>query len=205
MACEILVPPTRDWSWSPKRKALSPNHKTTREFSFCTPAPFLKNSCFFKCLQLKIISFPKWYIREWLILPPIYMFYKLKGKCGEPNFLRLSILKPPCSQFGFHSINCSFQVKSSEFSFDNRCACSVPQLVSSSLRPPWTLPGFSVHGIFQTRILECVSFSSSRGSPNPGIEPESPASLALQVDSLSLEPPGKPFWQQLALYISYVA
>ena len=86
-------------------------------------------------LQLKIISFPKWYIREWLILPPIYMFYKLKGKCGEPNFLRLSILKPPCSQFGFHSINCSYQVKSSEFSFDNSCACSVPQLVSSSLRP----------------------------------------------------------------------
>ena len=28
--------------------------------------------------------------------------------------------------------------------------------------------------------------------PNPGIEPESPASPALQVDSLPTEPPGKP-------------
>ena len=28
--------------------------------------------------------------------------------------------------------------------------------------------------------------------PNPGIEPTFPASLALQADSLSIEPPGKP-------------
>ena len=35
------------------------------------------------------------------------------------------------------------------------------------------LPGFSVHGISQARILERVAISSSRGSPEPGIEPTS--------------------------------
>ena len=46
-----------------------------------------------------------------------------------------------------------------------------------------------VHGIFQARILEWVAFPGSRDLPNPGIEPRSPA---LQVDSLSAEPQGKP-------------
>ena len=30
--------------------------------------------------------------------------------------------------------------------------------------------GFSVHGILQARILECVVISSSRGSSDPGTE-----------------------------------
>ena len=34
----------------------------------------------------------------------------------------------------------------------------------------------SVHGIFQTRIVEWVTISSSRGSPNPGIKPASSVS-----------------------------
>ena len=34
-------------------------------------------------------------------------------------------------------------------------------------------PGFSVHGIFQARILEWVAISSSRGLPDLGIEPVS--------------------------------
>ena len=40
----------------------------------------------------------------------------------------------------------------------------------------WTfkLPGFSVHGIFQARILEWVVISYSRGSSQPRIEPVSP-------------------------------
>ena len=46
-----------------------------------------------------------------------------------------------------------------------------------------------VHGILQARILEWVAFPGSRDLPNPGIEPRSPA---LQVDSLSAEPQGKP-------------
>ena len=48
-------------------------------------------------------------------------------------------------------------------------------------------PGSSVHGIFQARILEWVVISFSRGSPDPGSEPRSPA---LQADSLLSEPPG---------------
>ena len=46
-------------------------------------------------------------------------------------------------------------------------------------------PGFSVPGILQARILEWVAMTSSRGSPQP-------RSYALQVDSLSAEPQGKP-------------
>ena len=53
----------------------------------------------------------------------------------------------------------------------------------------WSLPGSSVHGILQARILEWVVVPFSRGSSNPGIEPRSPA---LQVDSSPSEPPGKP-------------
>ena len=47
---------------------------------------------------------------------------------------------------------------------------------------------YTVHGILQHRILEWVAFPFSRGSPNSGIEPVSPA---LQVDSLPAEPQGK--------------
>ena len=50
------------------------------------------------------------------------------------------------------------------------------------------LPGFSVHGSFQARILEWSPFSSPGDLPNPGIKPRSPA---LQADSLLSEPPGK--------------
>ena len=57
-------------------------------------------------------------------------------------------------------------------------------VLSDSLRPHGL-----VHGILQARILEWVAVPFSRGLPNPGIEPRSPA---LQADSLPAEPPGKP-------------
>ena len=38
-----------------------------------------------------------------------------------------------------------------------------------------TPPGFSVHGIFQARILEWVAIWSSEDLPDPGTEPEAPA------------------------------
>ena len=50
-----------------------------------------------------------------------------------------------------------------------------------------SLPGSSVHGILQARILE--PFPSPGDFVDPGIEHGSPA---LQVDSLPSEPPGKP-------------
>ena len=43
-----------------------------------------------------------------------------------------------------------------------------------------SLPGFSVHGIFQARVLEWLPFPSPGDLPNPGIEPRSPA---LQTDT----------------------
>jgi len=52
-----------------------------------------------------------------------------------------------------------------------------------------SLPGSSVHEIFQARVLEWVAISFSRGFFDPGIEPGSPA---LQADTLLSEPPGKP-------------
>ena len=51
-----------------------------------------------------------------------------------------------------------------------------------------SLPGSSVRGILQARILQWVAIPFSRGSFQPGIEPRSPA---LQADSLSSEPPGQ--------------
>ena len=38
-----------------------------------------------------------------------------------------------------------------------------------------SLPGFSVHGIFQARVLEWVAISFSGDLPDPGIELSSPA------------------------------
>ena len=52
-----------------------------------------------------------------------------------------------------------------------------------------SLPGSSVHGILQARILEWVAISFSRDLPDPGIKLGSPA---LQADALLSEPLGKP-------------
>ena len=46
-----------------------------------------------------------------------------------------------------------------------------------------SLQGSSVHGILQAGTLEWVSISFSRDLPNPGIEPRSPVSSELQVNS----------------------
>ena len=48
-----------------------------------------------------------------------------------------------------------------------------------------SLPGFSVHGIFQARVLP---FPSPGDLPDPGIKPRS---LALRAEALPSEPPGK--------------
>ena len=52
-----------------------------------------------------------------------------------------------------------------------------------------SLPGSSVHGISQARILAWVAISFSSGSSRPGIKPKSPT---LEADSLPSEPPGNP-------------
>ena len=52
-----------------------------------------------------------------------------------------------------------------------------------------SLPGFSVHGIFQVRVPEWVAITFSRGSSQPRDRTRVPA---LQADTLPSEPPGKP-------------
>ena len=54
-----------------------------------------------------------------------------------------------------------------------------------------SLSGSSVHGILQARILDCVA-SPPGELPDLEIKSMSPASPALQVDSLPTEPSGKP-------------
>ena len=51
------------------------------------------------------------------------------------------------------------------------------------------LPGSSVHGVFQARILGWLPFPSLGNLPNPGIKPESPV---LQADPLLLSHWGSP-------------
>ena len=68
--------------------------------------------------------------------------------------------------------------------------CLVAQLCLTLCNPvAYSPPGSSIRGILQARILEWVAMPSSRDLPSPGIKPRS---LALQVDSLPSEPPGKP-------------
>ena len=48
---------------------------------------------------------------------------------------------------------------------------------------------YTVHGIFQARILEWLAFPFSRGSSHLGFKPRSPT---FQANSLPAEPQGKP-------------
>ena len=60
----------------------------------------------------------------------------------------------------------------------------------------------TVHGILQARILEWVCHFLLQGIfPDPGVEPRSPA---LEADTLTSEPPGKPdarLTEKLNVYI----
>ena len=59
-----------------------------------------------------------------------------------------------------------------------------------------SLPGSSLHGILQARVLEWVAISISRGSSWPGVKPRSPT---FQADALTSEPPGKLSTEELML------
>ena len=59
----------------------------------------------------------------------------------------------------------------------------------------FSLPGSSVHGILQARMLEWVAISSSKGIfPTQGWNPCLPVSPILLVDSLPLSPCGSPIF-----------
>ena len=65
-------------------------------------------------------------------------------------------------------------------------------------------PGSSVHGIFQTRILQWVAICYSRRiSPTPGIKPTSLVSSALEGGFLTTVPPGKPPFKYITILSPY--
>ena len=71
--------------------------------------------------------------------------------------------------------------------------CSVAQLCLTLCDPiDCSQPGSSVHEILQARILEWLPFLLPGDLPDPGIEPVSPVSPALQADSLPLSQQGSP-------------
>ena len=71
---------------------------------------------------------------------------------------------------------------------------SVASVVSDSLKPYglYSLPGSSVHGILQARILEWIAMHLPGDPPDPGFKPTSPASPALHANSLPLSHWGSP-------------
>jgi len=81
-------------------------------------------------------------------------------------------------------------------SFLSLCACSVVQLCLTFCDPmDCRPPGYSVHGIFQARILEWrLPFPPPGDLPEPEIEPVSPALLAMAGGFFTPEPPEKPFF-----------
>ena len=58
-------------------------------------------------------------------------------------------------------------ISESESEFAKSCPTLCDPMVCS-------LPGSSVHGIFQARVLEWIAISFSGDLPDPGIEPGSP-------------------------------
>ena len=66
----------------------------------------------------------------------------------------------------------------------DRCHCLAAKSCSTLCSPmDYNLPGSSLHGIFQVRILEWVAISFTRDLPDPGFKHTSPA---WQVDPLPL-------------------
>ena len=66
----------------------------------------------------------------------------------------------------------------------------------------YSLLGPSVYGILRQEYWSGLSFPSPGDLPNPGIKPGSPVAPALQANSLSSEPPGRPEFY-VDLYISF--
>ena len=73
------------------------------------------------------------------------------------------------------------------------CVCSLAQFCPTLCDPvDCSLPGCSVHGILQAKILEWVAGPLPGDPPNPGIQPTSTASPALAGGFFTPVSPGKP-------------
>ena len=89
---------------------------------------------------------------------------------------------------------CQTRVFASVVSVPLRCAKVLQPCPALCDPVNHSLPGSSVHGTLQARILEWVAFPFSRGLSSPGIEPMSPT---LQANSLLAESQWKPNNKQL--------
>ena len=80
------------------------------------------------------------------------------------------------------------------------CVCVLVAQLCPTLCDPmdYSPPGSSVQGLLQARILEWVAVPSSRGSSRPRDQTRSPG---LQAGSLLSEPPGKPIYVYICIYI----
>ena len=107
---------------------------------------------------------------EWVACPP-------PGHLPDPGIQPASLMSP-ASAGGFFTTCTTSEAQSEGVSWSvvawDPMNCS--------------LPGSSVHGILQARMLDWKPFPSSEDLPDPGIKPRSPA---LQANSLPSEPPGK--------------
>ena len=79
------------------------------------------------------------------------------------------------------------------------CCCLVAKLYATLCDPMnCSLPGSSVHEIFQTKILEWVGLPSPGDLSHPEISPVSPV---LAGELLTTESSGKPYIANIFLYI----
>ena len=86
-----------------------------------------------------------------------------------------------CSHLNIDCLNLTdFIVKGLEyFLFNDFCVLVAQSCLTLCSSMDFSLPGSSVHGILQTRVLEWVAMPSSRGSFHSGIEPATLMSSAL--------------------------
>ena len=140
------------------------------------PSPLSLFLSFF--LLAKVNKLIPHFIRKWKRLSITKAFLKKKNKVGRRE--KKSFLKK--------------KNKVERFA----CVCSVAQSCPTLCGAMhYSQLGFSVHGVFQARILDWVAISYCKGSSQPRDRTcISYVYLHWQVDSLPLAPPGKP--QRLA-------
>ena len=124
-------------------------------------------------------------------------------------FLSLSLFLPP--SFPFFLLICLYDNEKylinrfgeiTLLDFKTYCVCSVAQSHLTLCNPmDCSPPGSSVHGVILVRILEGLFISPPGDLPDPGIEPVSPAPLALADRFFTTESPEKP---QCLLYTTTI-
>ena len=111
------------------------------------------------------------------------------GNLPNPEMEDKSLMSPALAS-GFFTTSATWEAPTNKDWLPLVVLCSVAELCLTLCKPMnCNPPDSSVHGIFQSTILEWVAVSSSRDLRDPGMEPISLASPSLQVDSLPLAPP----------------